>query len=144
MALTVKLANTNDNYYKVGKTITTVTTLSNVSIVYPCDILSPTIKIKGGYVSANYVTGLFGRKYWIMSQTINDGINYIKCAIDPWESFSDAIIGSTQFVTRSEKHGNVMLSDSAFPSTADTIIDMYPKANPQTLISNLTYVIGVI
>lgn len=142
--MTIKVYKTSDDYYKVTKTLTLVSTLSNVSIVYPCNIENPTLKIKGGYINANYLDGLFGRKYHIDNQTINDGINYLSCTVDVWGSFPESIYGTTQFVTRSEKYGNPYISDSTYPSTSDTVIDVYPTTSPQTLISNLTYVIGVI
>lgn len=141
MSITVTFANTSNEYYDVNKTYTTVKTCTNASIVYPCDIHTPTFKIKGGKIDANAVTNVFGRNYWIVSQTLNEGINYVTCTVDAFSSFKNDLNGSTQFVARSEKHGNPMLNDTSYPNTSDTVIDMIPC---DLLTSSVTYVIGVI
>lgn len=141
MSMTVTFANTSNEYYDVNKTYTTVKTCARVSIVYPCDILNPTFKIKGGKIDANAVTNVFGRNYWIVSQTLNEGINYVSCTVDPFSSFKGDLNGSTQFVTRSEKHGNAMLNDSCYPNTSDSVVEVIPC---DLLTENLTYIMGVI
>lgn len=139
--MTITLCNTEDEFYKVNKTYTTVTTYNNASIVYPCNILNPTFKIKGGYINANAVTDVFGRNYWIVEQTINEGINYITCRVDAFSSWKDKINGSTQFVTRSEKYGNRNINDTSFPCTSEPISQMKKGT---LLTQNVSYVIGVI
>lgn len=139
--MTITFANTSDEYYKVKKTYTTVSTLSNASIVYPCDVLNPTFKIKGGKIDANAVTGVFGRNYWILGQTLNEGINYISCTVDPFSSFQNNIIGSKQFVNRSEKYGEKYLPDTLYPVSSKTEIDVYKG---QLIIGSFSYVLGVI
>lgn len=139
--MTIKFANTSDEYYKVKKTYTTVSTVSNASIVYPCDILNPTFKIKGGKIDANAVTGVFGRNYWITGQTLNEGINYISCTVDPFSSFQNKIIGSKQFVNRSEKYGEKYLPDTLYPVSSKTEIDVYKG---QLITGSFSYVLGVI
>lgn len=141
MSLTVTFANTSNEYYDVNKTYTTIKTCANASIVYPCDILAPTFKIKGGKIDANAVTNVFGRNYWITAQTLNEGINFVSCAVDAFSSFKNALNGSTQFVARSEKHGNVMLNDSCYPNTSDSVVEVIPC---DLLTENLSYIIGVI
>lgn len=141
MSITITFANTSNEYYDVNKTYTNVKECSSASIVYPCDILKPTFKIKGGKIDANAVINVFGRNYWIESQTLNEGINYITCTVDAFSSFKNDLNGTTQFVTRSEKHGNSMLNDSNYPNTSDTLIEMIPC---DLLTENLSYIIGVI
>lgn len=141
MPLTVTFANTSNEYYDVNKTYTTVKTCTNASIVYPCDILNPTFKIKGGKIDANAVTNVFGRNYWIVSQTLNEGINYVTCTVDAFSSFKNDLNGSTQFVARSEKHGNSMLNDANYPNTSDSVVEVIPC---DLLTENLSYIIGVI
>lgn len=139
--MTITFSTTNDEYYKVNKTYTTVETKSNASIVYPCDVLNPTFKIKGGYIDANAVTGVFGRNYWITGQTINEGINYISCRVDAFSSWKDNINNTTQFVIRSEKYGNDYINDSSFPAASDSVVEMIKG---DLLTFNASYVIGVI
>lgn len=140
MSITVKTGKTTAEYYAVTKTVTNESS-HTVSIVYPCDILSPTFSLKGGYIDANYLTGAFGRKYWITNQTIDKGINYLHCTVDPWASWSANIYGSDQFVTRSEKYGVPDINDTMFPSTSEPISQMFKG---DLLTQNVSYVLGVI
>lgn len=140
MSITVKTGKTTDEYFAVTKNVTNEVS-HTVSIVYPCDILNPTFSMKGGYIDANYLTGAFGRKYWITNQTIDKGINYLHCTIDPWASWSANIYGTAQFVTRSEKYGNEYINDTAFPSASNSVIHM---KQGDLLTFNATYVLGVI
>jgi hypothetical protein len=140
MSIKVKTCKTTAEYFAVTKTLTNEVE-HTVSIVYPCDILNPTFSLKGGYIDANYLTGPFGRKYWITNQTIDKGINYLHCTVDAWSSWSGDIYGTEQFVTRSEKHGNPNLNDISYPSTSD----VSSQVQRGTLLTHrAVYVIGVI
>lgn len=141
MSITVKTGKTTSDYFAVTKTITNETERA-ISIVYPCDMLSPTVSIKGGRIDANYLTGLFGRKYWISNQTVDKGITYLHCNVDAWASWSSNIYGSEQFVERSETDYNIYLPDGQFPLSNKNEIDMY-KGNA-VLKNNYVYVLGVI
>lgn len=141
MSITVKTGKTTADYFEVTKTITDETS-HTVSIVYPCDILNPTFSFKGGYIDANYLTGAFGRKYWITNQTIDKGINYLHCTVDAWTSWSGDIYGKEQFVNRSEKNGNSDLNDNLYPSISETVPDVYEGSIIYD--GSLHYVIGVI
>lgn len=140
MSIKVKTGKTTAEYFAVTKTVTNEVE-HTVSIVYPCDILNPTFSLKGGYIDANYLTGAFGRKYWITDQTIDKGINYLHCTVDAWASWPDEIYGSSQFVTRSEKYGNPDINDASFPCTSEPISQIKKGT---LLTKNVTYVIGVI
>lgn len=140
MGITVKTGKTASDYYAVTKTITHETERT-ISLVYPCDMLSPTVSIKGGYIDANYLTGLFGRKYWITNQTVDNGITYLHCNVDAWSSWSENIYGKNQFVIRSETQGNPNINDTLFPSTSEPISQ---TSKGTLLTSKATLVIGVI
>lgn len=140
MSITVKTGKTNSDYFAVTKTVTNETERA-ISLVYPCDMLSPTVSIKGGKIDANYLTGLFGRKYWISNQTVDKGITYLHCNVDAWGSWSGDIYGKNQFVTRSEKYGNPDINDTSFPCTSEPISQIKKGT---LLTKNVTYVIGVI
>ena len=141
MSITVKTGKTNSDYFAVTKTVTDETS-HTVSIVYPCDILNPTFSMKGGYINANYLTGAFGRKYWITNQTIDKGINYLHCTVDAWSSWSDNIYRSEQFVERSETDYNIYLPDGQFPLSNKNEIDMYSGST--VLTGSYKHVMGVI
>ena len=142
MSITVKTGKTTADYFVVTKTITDETS-HTVSIVYPCDILNPTFSFKGGYIDANYLTGAFGRKYWITNQTIDKGINYLHCTVDAWSSWSSDIYGTDQFVERSETKGNPDINDGKFPIPNSNKTDML-SSNTQIITGDFTHVIGVI
>lgn len=140
--MTITFANTSNEYWDVDKSYTAVSTKQGASVVYPCDILQPTFKIKGGKIDANAVTGVFGRNYWITGQTLSEGINYVSCMVDAFSSFKDDIYGSNQFVERSEKYGNPFLPDGQFSLSNKNEIDMY---SGNTIITGTyKHVLGVI
>ena len=141
MSITVKTGKTTAEYFAVTKPVTNEVS-HTVSIVYPCDILNPTFSLKGGHIDANYLTGAFGRKYWITNQTIDKGINYLHCTVDPWASWSGNIYGSEQFVTRSEKYGEKYLPDTLYPVSSKTEITMLKGA--RIISTGFSYVLGVI
>ncbi len=141
MSITVKTGKTSSDYFAVTKAITNETERT-ISLVYPCDMPNPTVSIKGGQIDANYLTGLFGRKYWISNQTVDKGITYLHCTVDAWSSWSGNIYGTNQYVNRSENNGNSMLNDSLYPSLSETVPDMYDGA--VIYDGSLKYVIGVI
>ena len=141
--MTITLANTSDDYYSVNKTYATVETKTNASIIYPCDVLNPTFKIKGGYIAANAITGVFGRNYWIVGQTLNEGINYISCKVDPFSSWSSSIYNSSQFVNRSETNGNPYINDGEYPLPNTQNIFLY-DSKKQIITGTFTHVLGVI
>lgn len=143
MSITVKTGKTSSDYFAVTKTITNETKRA-ISLVYPCDMLSPTVSIKGGRIDANYLTGLFGRKYWITNQTVDKGITYLHCSVDAWASWSSDIYGSEQFVERSETDYNVYLPDGQFPLSNKNEIDMYDGNAIVKSSSQVKHVIGVI
>lgn len=142
MSITVKTGKTTAEYYDVNKTVTDETE-HTVSIVYPCDILNPTFSMKGGYIDANYLTGAFGRKYWITNQTIDKGINYLHCTVDPWASWASSIYGTTQFVDRSETKGNEDINDGVFPLPNSNKIEIL-DSNTTIITGDFTYLLGVI
>lgn len=140
MSITVKTGKTNSDYFAVTKTVTNETERT-ISLVYPCDMLAPTVSIKGGRIDANYLTGLFGRKYWITNQTVDKGITYLHCSVDAWASWSTDIYGKEQFVNRSETHGNSMINDNSFPTQSNVAIEMID--GKEIYDGSLKYVIGV-
>ena len=142
MSITVKTGKTTSDYFAVTKTVTDETERT-ISIVYPCDILAPTVSIKGGQIDANYLTGLFGRKYWISNQTVDKGITYLHCNVDAWASWSENIYGSEQFVDRSETKGNEDINDGVFPLPNSNKIEIL-DSNTTIITGDFTYMLGVI
>lgn len=111
MSVTATFCTCSDARNVVDKTFTQVT-VKTCTIVYPCDVLHPTLKVLGGKIEANAVTGIFGRNYWITGQTLDNGVNYVSLAVDALSSWKNSIIGSSQFVTRSATGYNKALNDN--------------------------------
>ena len=144
MSITVKTGKTNSEYFAVTKTVTNEVQRT-ISIVYPCDMLNPTVSIKGGRIDANYLTGLFGRKYWISNQTVDKGITYLHCNVDAWGSWSANIYGSEQFVNRSETKYNPMIPDDKYMIPNKTETKMLPaKQGADFLGTQWCTIMGVI
>lgn len=141
--MTITFANTSNEYFDVNKTYTTVSTKTGASVVYPCDVLNPTFKIKGGYINANCVTGVFDRNYWITNQTLNDGINYVTCTVDAFSSWKNSIYGTTQNVNRSETKYNPYLTDDIYPIPNKVETKML-KSSTELIGTDWTTIMGVI
>lgn len=137
----VTFATASEPKNKVLKTPVTVTTRT-VTLVEPCDILSPTVITSGSYINANYVTGLFGRNYYIVSQTLANGRNFLQLKCDVLTSFSGNIYGTTQFVSRSQTGYDNSIPDNIVPLKQDTNYTVKPIGDP--LVSTENYIIGVI
>lgn len=110
----VTFSNAIEPKNKVIKNPVTVTTRT-VTLVEPCDILNPTIITAGSYINANYVTGLFGRNYYITSQNLTSGKNFVTLKCDALTSFAKSIIGTSQYVVRCESESNDEIIDTAIP-----------------------------
>lgn len=126
---------------KVLKNPVTVTTRA-VTLVEPCDILNPAIITAGSYINANYVTGLFSRNYYIVSQTLSNGRNYLQLKCDVLTSFSGNIYGTTQFVARSQTGYDNSIPDNIVPLKQDTNYTV--KSIGESITSTENYIIGVI
>lgn len=137
----VTFATANEPKNKVTKNPITVTTRT-VTLVEPCEILNPTIITYGSYINANYVTGLFGRNYYIVSQTLSNGRNFLQLKCDVLTSFSGNIYGTIQFVSRSQTGYDNSIPDNIVPIKQNTTYTVKPIGDPITTTEN--YIIGVI
>lgn len=120
MSYTVQFANCSDPRNKVSKTFTPVEQRT-ATLVEPCDVISPTIIVSGSYINANSVEGLFSRNYFITSQTLSHGRNYVSLRCDPLSSFSGSVIGSNQFVVRSATDYDLAIPDPCIPTAIQPI-----------------------
>ena len=137
----VTFATANEPKNMVTKNPVTVTSRT-VTLVEPCEILNPTIITYGSYINANYVTGLFGRNYYIVSQTLSNGRNFLQLKCDVLTSFSGNIYGTTQFVSRSQTGYDNAIPDNIVPIKQETTYTVKPIGEPITTTEN--YIIGVI
>lgn len=137
----VTFANASEPKNKVIKNPVEVTTRT-VTLVEPCDILNPTVITAGSYINANYVTGLFGRNYYITSQNLTNGKNFVTLKCDVLSSFSSSIIGSSQYVVRCETQVNNDIIDNAIPLKTEYSVNCTRKITVDG--STKSYIVGVI
>lgn len=91
------------------------------SIIYPCSVDEPIIKLSGSIIGYNYVTGLFGRKYFIIDRTLDKGFTYLKLKTDVVSTYS--LVGTQQFVERSATAYKPELNDNLIiPNKPRTIV----------------------
>lgn len=128
MGVTATFCTCSDPRNVVDKTFATVVSKS-CTIVYPCDVLRPTLKVLGGVIDANAVTGIFGRNYWITGQTLDNGINYVSLVVDALSSWKSSILNTNQYVARSETDYNLMIPDNLLPVAVDNIPQVKQSTN---------------
>lgn len=128
MSITVNFCNCSDSKNTVNKTFAVVSSRP-VTVVYPCDVLHPTFKVLGGHISANSVTGAFGRNYWIVKQTLDNGVNYVECVVDALSSWSNSVYGSSQFVVRSATGFDLAIPDNLIPSAIQPVPQVIDSAD---------------
>lgn len=132
--MNVELYNVSDPPNKVKKTLKGKKTIENVIFKddNSLDILNPTIVIRltteiTDYTKYNYCRiGKFARYYYISSISTKGGLVELRCKVDPLMSFSGDIIGSLQYVSRSENLENRYLVDSLLPISSKHLFTIQP------------------
>lgn len=137
--VSVKLGTTSDRNNKVSKTVNYDSPIS-CDLIYPCSMQNPTIKLNGTITGYNYVSGIFGRKYYITDRNFDKGYTYLHLTTDVVSSFP--MTGTAQFVSRSEKHGDNMIVDTMLPLKTNNIPTCLSFGD--NVRTSETYVIGVI
>ncbi len=142
---TVNFGNTTSPKHKVNKDFTNVKTVTG-SVVYPSSVDNPRIKVKGGYINCNYATGLYGRKYWVVNQVLNEGFNYVELVSDAISSFPDSIIGTAQHVVRGATDFNKMIPDNYAVESKPQIklLSSWSNAIGNTTEGSDVYLVGII
>lgn len=118
--MTINLYNISDDPRKVVKTLGSATALQ-CELVYPSDLLNPTIRISATSWSASlnymYIPD-FGRYYFITEVTYeNGGAVTIQGRVDPLMSYSSSILGLSVNVIRQETGGLTNIVDNQITVT---------------------------
>lgn len=118
--MTINLYNISDDPRKVVKTLGSATALQ-CELVYPSDLLNPTIRISATNWSASlnymYIPD-FGRYYFITEVTYeNGGAVTIQGRVDPLMSYSSSILGLSVNVIRQETGGLTNIVDNQITVT---------------------------
>ena len=118
--MTINLYNISDDPRKVVKTLGSATALQ-CELVYPSDLLNPTIRISATNWSASlnymYIPD-FSRYYFITEVTYeNGGAVTIQGRVDPLMSYSSSILGLSVNVIRQETGGLTNIVDNQITVT---------------------------
>ena len=118
--MNVTLYNISDDPRKVVKNLGSGTALT-CELVYPSDLLNPTIRISATSWSAslNYMhIAEFNRYYYIIEVTYeNGGAVTIQGKVDPLMTYSSAILGLSVNVIRQESGGLTNIVDNQITVT---------------------------
>lgn len=136
--MNVNLYNVSDPPNKISKKLNDKLVIENVRFKNEgtLDVLNPIIIIQlsdeiSDYIKYNYVEiPKFTRFYWITSITTSGGLVEISCKADPIMSFKNDIIGSLQYVSRSENVNNRYLVDNLLPISSKHLFTIQPFGDP--------------
>lgn len=122
MSFSISLQNNSSPINKIGKAISTITTVSG-DLKNESDVLRPEILIEcdSSILSANYMTiDTFHRKYFIEEiQSVRTNLWLVKAHVDVLETYASQILSNTAVVLRQENNFNLLLNDGVFKCRQD-------------------------
>lgn len=118
MSFSITLQNNTSPLNKLGKTVSTITSLTG-TLKNESDIINPEILVEttvDSIKNANYLTiSDFGRKYFIEEiESIRNNLWLIRAHVDVLDSFQSAIKNNQAVVLRQENNFNLLLNDGVF------------------------------
>lgn len=122
MSFSIFLQNNSSPINKIGKAISTITTVSG-DLKNESDVIRPEILIESdsSILSANYMTiDTFHRKYFIEEiQSVRTNLWLVKAHVDVLETYASQILSNTAVVVRQENNFNLLLNDGVFKCRQD-------------------------
>lgn len=122
MSFSISLQNNSSPINKIGKAISTITTVSG-DLKNESDVIRPEILIESdsSILSANYMTiDTFNRKYFIEEiQSVRTNLWLVKAHVDVLETYASQILSNTAVVVRQENNFNLLLNDGVFKCRQD-------------------------
>lgn len=122
MSFSISLQNNSSPINKIGKSISTITTVSG-DLKNESDVIRPEILIESdsSILSANYMTiDTFHRKYFIEEiQSVRTNLWLVKAHVDVLETYASQILSNTAVVLRQENNFNLLLNDGVFKCKQD-------------------------
>ena len=118
MALDIVLMRNNSENRKVGKSLTTVATLSGV-LKERCSIIDPVLTVTESHANVTtsnyvYIPSLL-RYYFIKDITsVRNGVYELSCHVDVLESYKGGIKAQAAIVQRQAEKWNLYLNDGQF------------------------------
>lgn len=122
MSFSISLQNNSSPINKIGKAISTISTVSG-DLKNESDVIRPEILIESdsNILSANYMTiDTFHRKYFIEEiQSVRTNLWLVKAHVDVLETYASQILSNTAVVLRQENNFNLLLNDGVFKCRQD-------------------------
>lgn len=141
MSFSITLQNNTSPINKIGKNLSTITTLQG-TLRNESEVLNPAILIESdsSILNANYLTiSEFNRSYFIEEiESIRTGLWLVKAHVDVLETYKYKILSNSGVILRQENNFNLLLNDGVFKCRQDPRI--FYKDFPSGL-GNFNYVL---
>ena len=122
MSFSISLQNNSSPINKIGKTISTITTVTG-SLKNESDVIRPEILIEcdSSILSANYMTiDTPHRKYFIEEiQSVRNNLWLVQARVDVLDTYASQILANSAVVLRQENNFNLLLNDGVFKCKQD-------------------------
>lgn len=122
MSFSITLQNNTSPINKIGKSLSTITTLQG-TLRNESEVLNPTILIESdsSILKANYLTiSEFSRSYFIEEiESIRTGLWLVKAHVDVLETYKSKILSNSGVILRQENNFNLLLNDGVFKCRQD-------------------------
>ena len=122
MSFSISLQNNSSPINKIGKAISTITTVSG-DLKNESDVIRPEILIEcdSSILSANYMTiDTLHRKYFIEEiQSVRNNLWLVQAHVDVLDTYASQILANSAVVLRQENNFNLLLNDGVFKCKQD-------------------------
>lgn len=122
MSFSISLQNNSSPINKIGKTISTIATVTG-SLKNESDVIRPEILIEcdSSVLSANYMTiDALHRKYFIEEiQSVRNNLWLVQAHVDVLDTYASQILANSAVVLRQENNFNLLLNDGVFKCKQD-------------------------
>ena len=122
MSFSITLQNNTSPINKIGKSLSTITTLQG-TLRNESEVLNPTILIESdsSILNANYLTiSEFSRSYFIEEiESVRTGLWLVKAHVDVLETYKYKILSNSGVILRQENNFNLLLNDGVFKCRQD-------------------------
>lgn len=122
MSFSISLQNNSSPINKIGKTISTIATVTG-SLKNESDVIRPEILIEcdSSVLSANYMTiDALHRKYFIEEiQSVRNNLWLVQARVDVLDTYASQILANSAVVLRQENNFNLLLNDGVFKCKQD-------------------------
>ena len=122
MSFSISLQNNSSPINKIGKAISTITTVTG-DLKNESNVLKPEILIEcdSSILSANYMTiGELHRKYFIEEiQSVRTNLWLVQARVDVLDTYASQILSNPAVILRQENNFDLLLNDGVFKCKQD-------------------------